>query len=251
LNIDTFKKIQCGMFIVASKMDKKFNGQISNTVLQVTGDPPEIIAAINKQNLTYSYIQASKVFTATILSTETPMTFIGTFGFKSGRDTDKFKGINSKVGITGAPIVLDYGVGYFEAQVIGNLDCGPHTIFLGKVVDAQMIEEAEPMSYDYYHKVKRGYTPKTAATYIEAEKKEEAEGVSKKKTSPAPAAKPAKPAAQAKKAKYKCSVCGYTYDPEKGDPDSGVKPGTPFEKLPDDWVCPVCGAAKSEFEKID
>ncbi len=49
--------------------------------------------------------------------------------------------------------------------------------------------------------------------------------------------------------KYICIVCGYIYDPQKGDPDSGIKPNTPFEKLPDDWLCPVCGAGKSEFEK--
>ncbi|MBS7288139.1 MAG: rubredoxin [Candidatus Freyarchaeota archaeon] len=51
--------------------------------------------------------------------------------------------------------------------------------------------------------------------------------------------------------KWRCSVCGYVYDPKKGDPDSGVKPGTPFEKLPDDWVCPVCGASKDMFEKLE
>mgnify|MGYP001085271222 CR=1 FL=1 len=49
--------------------------------------------------------------------------------------------------------------------------------------------------------------------------------------------------------KYKCTVCGYIYEPEKGDPDSGIKPGTPFEELPDNWVCPVCGADKTLFEK--
>ena len=48
--------------------------------------------------------------------------------------------------------------------------------------------------------------------------------------------------------KYECSVCGYVYDPEDGDPDNGVDPGTPFEDLPDDWVCPVCGATKDQFE---
>jgi rubredoxin len=51
-------------------------------------------------------------------------------------------------------------------------------------------------------------------------------------------------------AKYQCSVCGYVYDPEQGDPDSNIPPGTPFEELPDDWQCPVCGASKSEFEQI-
>lgn len=52
-------------------------------------------------------------------------------------------------------------------------------------------------------------------------------------------------------AKYECDVCGYIYDPEQGDPDNGVAPGTPFEALPNDWVCPDCGADKSQFTKID
>lgn len=49
--------------------------------------------------------------------------------------------------------------------------------------------------------------------------------------------------------KYVCSVCGYVYDPEKGDPDSGTKPGTAFEQLPADWLCPVCGAEKGAFKE--
>ena len=51
--------------------------------------------------------------------------------------------------------------------------------------------------------------------------------------------------------RFRCSVCGYVYDPEKGDPDTGINPGTPFKDLPDDWVCPLCGAAKDVFEKED
>ncbi len=54
-----------------------------------------------------------------------------------------------------------------------------------------------------------------------------------------------------KMAKYKCSVCGWVYEPEIGDPDGGITSGTPFEEIPDDWVCPVCGAAKSDFEKME
>ena len=52
-------------------------------------------------------------------------------------------------------------------------------------------------------------------------------------------------------AKYECTVCGYIYDPELGDPDGGIKQGTPFEEIPDDWVCPVCGASKDQFEKVE
>ncbi|MHA1506598.1 MAG: rubredoxin [Candidatus Asgardarchaeia archaeon] len=50
---------------------------------------------------------------------------------------------------------------------------------------------------------------------------------------------------------YVCTVCGYVYDPEKGDPDSGIAPGTPFKKLPEDWVCPVCGANKTLFKVLE
>ncbi len=48
--------------------------------------------------------------------------------------------------------------------------------------------------------------------------------------------------------KYICTICGYVYDPENGDPDSGIEPGTAFEDIPEDWVCPVCGASKQDFE---
>jgi len=51
--------------------------------------------------------------------------------------------------------------------------------------------------------------------------------------------------------KYECSICGYVYDPATGDPDNGIAPGTSFEDLPEDWVCPLCGAAKENFEKMD
>ena len=49
---------------------------------------------------------------------------------------------------------------------------------------------------------------------------------------------------------YRCTICGYVYDPEAGDPNNGVAAGTSFEDIPDTWVCPICGAPKSEFEKI-
>ncbi len=51
--------------------------------------------------------------------------------------------------------------------------------------------------------------------------------------------------------KWKCTVCGYVYDPEKGDPDGGIEPGTTFDQLPEDWLCPICGAAKDEFEEVE
>ena len=227
MNLKALHKISYGLYVVSSKRNDKFNGQIANTVFQITSEPPTIAVSINKQNLTHGYIQESKVFTTSILSKETPMKFIGHFGFKSGRELDKFKDVNYKVGVTGAPVVLENIVGYLEAEVVDSLDAGTHTVFIGKVVDAKIIKDGEPMTYAYYHEIKKGTAPKTAPTYIKEENKKE----------------------ESKMEKYECTVCGYVYDPEKGDPDSGIKPGTPFEELPDDWVCPVCGVGKDKFEK--
>jgi len=86
----TFHKVSYGLYVVSSKMGEKFNGQIANTVIQVTSDPPKIAVVINKQNLTSDFIRESNVFTVSILSKTSPMKFIGHFGFKSGRELDKF-----------------------------------------------------------------------------------------------------------------------------------------------------------------
>jgi len=234
MNIKALYKLGYGVYVVTSKKDGRINGQIANTVFQVTSEPPTVAVSINKNNLTHDFIKESRVFAASILCQDTPLTFIGRFGFKSGRDSDKFKEVDYKTGETGAPIILDNAVSYLEARVTKEMDVGTHTIFVGEVVNADVISDEVCMTYDYYHQIKGGKTPKAAATYLDEKKMEE----KTKET-------------VNKMAKYKCTVCGYIYDPEKGDPDSGIKPGTAFKDVPDDWVCPVCGAAKDQFEKVD
>ena len=228
MNLKALYKLGYGLYIVCSRKGDKLNGQIANTVFQITSEPPTIAVSINKNNLTHEFIKESRVFVASVLSQDTPLSFIGHFGFKSGRDIDKLKNINYKIGETQAPLVTDNALAYLEAKVIQEVDVGTHTIFIGEVVGADVLREGEPMTYAYYHQVKRGTTPKAAPSYIE-EKKETV----------------------TKMAKYKCTVCGYVYDPELGDPDGSIKPGTPFEEIPEDWECPVCGAAKSEFERME
>jgi flavin reductase (DIM6/NTAB) family NADH-FMN oxidoreductase RutF/rubredoxin len=226
MNPKALHKVSYGLYVVSSKKEGRINGQIANTVFQVTSDPPTIAVSINKKNLTHEFIQESKVFTVSILSKETPMKFIGLFGFRCGRDIDKFKDVKYKNGINDAPIVLENTIGCLECEVIDSIDVGTHTIFIGKILDAQLMNDGEPLTYAYYHEIKGGKAPKTAPTYIKENKKE-----------------------VKKVEKYRCTVCGYVYDPEKGDPDGGIAPGTPFEDIPDDWVCPVCGVGKDMFEK--
>ncbi|MHC4277836.1 MAG: flavin reductase family protein [Planctomycetota bacterium] len=174
MNIKALQKLSYGVYIVTSKKDNRFNGQIVNTVFQVTSEPPAIAISINKNNLTHEFIKESKVFSVSVLCQDTPLTFIGPFGFKSGRDTDKFEEINYKIGETGAPIVLDNTVSYMEARVSKEMDVGTHTIFVGEVVTADVISDEVCMTYEHYHQVKGGRTPKAAATYVEEKHVEKA-----------------------------------------------------------------------------
>jgi len=232
MNPKALHRISYGLYVISTSDGDKKNGQIANTLIQVTSEPQRVATALNKENLTHSMIEKSGVFSASVLSKSTPMEFIGQFGFKSGRDTDKFQGVNYRNGTTGAPIVVDNSIAYVEAKVMSTLDVGTHTIFVGDVVDCDILSDDEPMTYEYYHQVKGGKAPKTAPTYI----KDEKNGGSEVKKMSAK--------------KYRCTVCGYVYDPAKGDPESGVAPGTPFEQIPDTWSCPICGAKKSEFEPL-
>ena len=228
MNLKALHKLSYGLYIVTSTKENTLNGQIANSVFQITSEPPTIAVSINKNNLTWEFIKESGVFVVSVLCEDTPLSFIGHFDFKSGRDVDKFNELHYKIGQTQAPVVLDNTVSYIEAKVTKEMDVGTHTIFIGEIIDADILNEKTCMTYDYYQQVKRGTTPRTAPSYIEE----------KKETKP-------------KMDKYKCSVCGWIYDPELGDQDGGIPPGTPFEKLPDDWICPVCGAAKDQFEKVE
>lgn len=166
-----------------------------------------------------------------------PLDLIGHFGFKSGRDMDKYKTVDYKQGVTGAPVLTNHIVSFIEAEVVDSIDVETHTIFIGKVVSAEVVSSEEPMTYAYYQQVKRGATPPAATTHIKEEKA-------------APAATNEKKV-DGKMKKYQCSVCAYVYDPAQGDPDSGIAPGTAFEDIPDDWVCPVCGVSKDQFEPVE
>jgi flavin reductase (DIM6/NTAB) family NADH-FMN oxidoreductase RutF len=170
MNTGALHKIGYGMYIVGSHKGGKLNGQIANTVFQITSDPPTVAVSINKNNLTNDYIKASKVFSASILVQTTPLLFIGGFGFKSGRDVDKLKDISYKVGQTGSPIILDNTVAYLEAEVIQEVEIVTHTIFIGKVVAAEVLNENPCMTYEYYYQVKRGTTPRSAPSYIAKDK---------------------------------------------------------------------------------
>ncbi len=167
MDVKALYKISYGMYIVSSVLDGKLRGQIANTVFQVTSDPIQVAVCLNKQNTTHEAVEKSKVFAVSILSKNATLEFIGRFGFRSSKDFNKFEGINYKLGKTKAPIVLENAVAYLEAEVNKSLDVGTHTLFIGQVVDADVIEDGEVMTYEYYHNVVKGKTPKTASVHLE------------------------------------------------------------------------------------
>lgn len=226
-----FYKLSYGLYIVSSISDGKLNAQIANSVFQITSDPAVVAVSINKQNLTHEYIQKSKLIGVSALSVETPMEQVARFGFRSGRDTNKFEGISYKLGESGVPIIEDNAASYFELQVEKEVDVFTHTIFICKVLNAELLKDIDSMTYQYYQDIKRGKISKTPIS------NDENKTESTKSSSDMP--------------KYKCTVCGFIYDPSVGDPDSGILPGTPFEDIPDTWGCPICRVNKDNFEKIE
>ena len=233
VNIEAFYKVTYGLYIVSSKVNEKLSGYISNTVFQVTAEPVQFAVCCSKNNFTSEVIKQSKAFSISVLEQDTAAELIGLFGYKSGKDVNKFKGINYITGETGVPIVLDNTIAWFECEVVQTYDVGSHVLFIGKLVNNDLVDIGRaPLTYAYYREVKKGVAPKNAPTYIDKSQinMNISEGKNVKK--------------------YKCNVCGYIYDPESGDEKGGIPEGTAFEELPKDWICPVCGTQKSDFTEI-
>jgi flavin reductase (DIM6/NTAB) family NADH-FMN oxidoreductase RutF/rubredoxin len=233
IDFEALFKISYGLYIVSTGDEKTGNGFISNSVFQVTSEPPQFAVCCNKDNYTASLIQKYNSFAISILKQDASVDTIGKFGYKSGKVFDKLAGTKLVQGKTGAPVILDDTIAWLECKLLQTLDVGTHLLFIGELINAELVDkEGEPLTYAYYRKVKKGMAPKNAPTYIDKSKLG-----SKVKT--------------AKLARYQCPACGYIYDPAIGDPVSNILPGTAFEELPDTWVCPVCGTEKADFIKLE
>lgn len=160
-----FRDLSYGLYIITSLDGERLNGQIVNTVIQVTSNPVRVAVIVNKQNLTHSFISKSRVFGVSVLDESAPMTFIGPFGFRSGRDIDKLSKVMFKTGVTGCPLVLDHALSILEARVIEALDLGTHTIFVADTESAEVVKEGRPLTYRYYYEVLKGKVPAGAPSY--------------------------------------------------------------------------------------
>ncbi len=232
INFEALFKVSYGLYIVCSGDDTQGNGFISNTVFQVTASPPRFASCCNKDNYTAEFIRKTRAFSVSVLHQDTPADIFGRFGYQSGRDADKLEGMRVRYGETGVPIVLDEAIACLECKVVQTHDVGTHWLFIGELIQSDVLDDTmEPMTYLHYRQVKKGLAPRNAPTYVDKsllKKKDTASGFKK----------------------FKCTVCGYVYDEEAGDPSNGNAPGTAFADLPDDWICPVCGTEKEDFIEI-
>ncbi len=214
MNTNVLRNLSYGVYVVSTLDDTRPTGCVANSIMQITSSPATIALSMNHDNYTNSCIKKSGVFALSILAESSDPGIIGTFGFQSGKDVNKFDHIpySEKKRL---PVLKD-SCGYITCKVIDTMETSTHTVFLGEITDGDVIRTAPPMTYSYYHTVVKGKSPRNAPTYLPEDE----------------------PVEKAAKEQWVCSVCGYIYD---GD--------TPFEELPDDYTCPVCRQPKSKFNK--
>jgi len=207
-----------GIYVLTTIESGQPFGCVINTAFQITSNPPRIAVSCNRDNFTHDKIERSGVFGISVLAENADPSVIGTFGYKSGRDLDKFADFPWEKGsATGVPLLKKQAMSLFECRVVEKLEVGTHTIFVGEVIDAAILDSTViEMTYRYYHDIRRGVAPKNAPTYIEKETIMENSET------------------------WVCDLCGYEHT---GSGESS------FENLPEDWLCPICGADKSLFSK--
>lgn len=215
MNKKVLRNLSYGVYVISTWDTGRATGCIANSAMQITSSPATIAVSINHDNYTNECIKRTGKFAISILSEKTDPAIIGTFGFQSGKDTNKFANVDFDV--KGYLPVITDSTGYIVCDVIDKMETATHTVFLGEMVEGDVFESADPMSYSYYHKVVKGKSPKNAPTYIPEEDEK---------------------TVTATKEKWVCGICKYEYD---GD--------VPFENLPDTFVCPICKQPKRVFKK--
>lgn len=213
MNQSTFYKLSYGVYVVSTWDNGRPTGCTANSAMQITSSPATIAVSINHNNYTNKCISETGKFAISILAEDSDPSIIGTFGFKSGKDADKFTEVKYSVEDY-MPVVSD-SCGYIVCEVIDKMETSTHTVFLGEVKGAELFEDRDAMTYAYYHKVIKGKSPKNAPTYIPDEEEEKKE--------------------DGKISRFKCEVCGYIYE---------------GESLPADYKCPVCGMGADKFKEI-
>ncbi len=216
--IDTkaFRNLSYGLYLISAKKDDKPVGCVVNTFVQVTSQPAQVSVAVNKENYTCGAIQQAGIYEVSVLDESASMELIGTFGFHSSADIDKFQQVETAISQQGLTYVTQSCCAHFSVEVKQELDLGSHILFIGEVVSSDVLEGENAMTYAYYHQVKGGKTPPKASSY----QKEEV--TMAEETTP--------------KIGWRCTICGHIEY---------------VDELPEDFVCPICGVGRDLFEKVE
>lgn len=202
-----FFKLSYGLYIVSSNCDAKDSACIANTFVQVTSDPARVCITLNKNNYTTKLIENSCVYNVGVLLDSVDMDVIRRFGFQSGKDVNKFEGIDFEVDCQNVKQITKGIAASFSVKVISMTDVGTHIMFVGDVVDCKVVDDSEVLTYANYHSKKNGTTPKNASSYQE----------------------------DTSKHGWKCSVCGFILEEDELPEDYICpvckQPASVFEKI--------------------
>ncbi len=164
MNKNVFHKLSYGVYVVSTWDNGRPTGCTANSTMQITSSPATIAISINHDNYTNKCINETGKFAVSIMAEDSTPSIIGTFGYRSGKDNDKFSEVEYQVRDY-LPVVSD-SCGYIVCDVIDRMETATHTVFLGEVKGAELFGDREAMTYNYYHKVIKGKSPKNAPTYI-------------------------------------------------------------------------------------
>ena len=164
MDTSALTKLSYGMYVIGTKDNERFCGCIANSLIQITAEPVTIALSINHNNYTNECIKNSKEFSICVLGEKINPLIIGTFGFRSARDFNKFENIKYET-IEDLPICTD-SCAYLICKLINVTETNTHSIFIAEVTESKIIDDDIPMTYAYYHNVIKGKSPKNAPTYI-------------------------------------------------------------------------------------
>ena len=154
-------KLSYGVFMLSPKDGETVNGCITNTCMQVANSPTRIAIAVINTNYTCDLIKKSGVFALSLLDETCSFELIKHFGFQSGREVNKFENLQMPVDVNGIPYMGWQACAVISGKVISSQDLGSHTLFIAEVVDAKLLNDNAPLTYDDYQtKVKPKPAPK-------------------------------------------------------------------------------------------
>lgn len=165
MDLTALFKMTYGLYVVSAEAEGQKAGCIINTATQVTAEPPRMMVAVHKDNVTTSVIERAGAFTVTALDMTADMPYIGNFGFRTSANYDKFAQYGCETSAVGSPYSPQHACALFACKVIETVDVGTHLLFIGEVVDAQKLSDEEPLTYSYYHSTLKGKTPPKASSY--------------------------------------------------------------------------------------